>query len=360
MSPVPTRVTVPVVVIVACALALAACATGPAAPSDPTPLATASHSASSTSSPDAQPSESAQAGESIDDRADAVLADVSGEPDFPLEGFGSVWALASDQDQPAILRIDPATTEIVASIPLPGRQCQGFTVAEDAVWACVDGGAVRIDPATNSITDEVPFETGQVWGRLAYGSGSVWAIGVSDGVPNQLIRIDPSELTATAIPLGHGAVSVAYGFDAVWITVPQDGLVLRIDPDTEEVTEHATGIDHPFTIVAGGDSLWATLLGSEELAPGQPTLVRIDPADGSAVTEIATGAASLAKGGLWASDDAVWVRAPDNQFLTRIDPATNEVVETITGPTGTGDVTVAFGSVWITAGNALMIYRMAP
>ena len=53
------------------------------------------------------------------------------------------------------------------------------------------------------------------------------------------------------------------------------------------------------------------------------------------------------------------MRAPDT-FLTRIDPATNEVVETITGPPGTGDVTVAFGSVWITAGNALSIYRMAP
>jgi streptogramin lyase len=155
-------------------------------------------------------------------------------------------------------------------------------------------------------------------------------------------------------------VSVAYGFNAVWITVPQEGIVLRIDPDTEEVTEHATGLDHPFTIVAGPDSLWVTLFGSEDLAPGEATVVRIDPDDGSTVTEIATGAASLGKGGLWATDEDVWVRAPDYGFLTRIDPATNEVVETITGPAGTGDVTVAFGSVWITAGNALSIYRMAP
>jgi len=144
------------------------------------------------------------------------------------------------------------------------------------------------------------------------------------------------------------------------VTAPQDGLVLRVDPDTGEVTEHATGLERPFTIVAGPDSLWVTLFGSEDLEPGDATVVRIDPADGSAVTEIATGAASLGKGGLWAADDAVWVRAPDNQFLTRIDPSTNEVVETLTGPAGTGDVTVAFGSVWITAGNALTIYRMAP
>ena len=73
------------------------------------------------------------------------------------------------------------------------------------MWACVTGGVVRIDPETNAITDEVPFETAQVWSRLAFGAGSVWAIGAADGVPNQLVRIDPAAMTATAIPLGHGA-----------------------------------------------------------------------------------------------------------------------------------------------------------
>ena len=59
------------------------------------------------------------------------------------------------------------------------------------------------------------------------------------------------------------------------------------------------------TIVAGPDSLWLTLFGSEDPCPGDPTVVRIDPADGSAVTPIATGVPSLGKGGLWATDDAV-------------------------------------------------------
>jgi streptogramin lyase len=354
MSPALRRSTI-LIGAIACALTLAACATDPAAES-----ALPSPSPSAASSPSSLPSASAPAADSIDDRAEAVLTDVTGEPDWPLEGFGSVWILAPDQEEPAILRLDPETNEIVTSIPLPGQRCQGSTVTDEAVWACVTAGVVRIDPETNAITGEVPFETGQVWGRLASGGGSVWAIGAADGVPDQLIRIDPEEMIATAIPLGHGATSLAYGFDAVWVAAPQDGLILRIDPETAEVTEHTGGLDRPFTIVAGPDGLWATLFGSEDPAPDEPTVVRVDPADGSAVTEIATGAGSLGKGGLWATDEAVWVRAPDNHFLTRIDPATNEVVETITGPPGTGDVTVAFGSVWITAGNALAIYRMEP
>ena len=358
MSSVSTRATQ--IVAIACAVALAACASDPAAQPTSAPPTTSAGASSAAASSSAIPSASAQAGDSIEDRADVILDNVTGEPDWPLEGFGSLWVLTADQEEPAILRIDPETTESIASIPLPGQRCQGFTVTDDAVWACVTAGVVRIDPATNEITDEVAFETGQVWGRLAFGSGSVWAIGTEDGVPNQLVRIDPVGLTASAIPLGYGATSLAYGFEAVWLAASQDGLVLRVDPDTGEVTEHATGLERPFTIVAGPDSLWATLFGSEEPAPDEPTVVRIDPNDGSAVTEIATGAGSLGKGGLWAADDAVWVRAPDSQFLTRIDPATNEVVETLTGPPGTGDVTVAFGSVWITAGNALTIYRMAP
>ena len=88
--------------------------------------------------------------------------------------------------------------------------------------------------------------------------------------------------------------------------------------------------------------------------------MRIDPIDGSAVTEIATGAGSLGEGGLWATADALSGPRPGPVPDAYRSGHGTEVVETITGPPGTGDVTVAFGSVWITAGNALTIYRMAP
>ena len=106
---------------VACALALAACATDPE-----TPEALPSPVASTATSSGASPSASAPTGDSIDDRAEAILENVTGEPDWPLEGFGSIWALAPDQEEPAILRIDPATNEIVASIPLPGTALPGL------------------------------------------------------------------------------------------------------------------------------------------------------------------------------------------------------------------------------------------
>ena len=350
-----TRVPASACLALASALALAACSSTAGTPSAPQPTTPAAGTANV--SPSASASASA-AGDSIEERAEVVIEDVAGEPDWPLEGFDSLWLLAPDSEEPSLLRLDPATNEIIATVPIPGNDCQGFTVSDDALWACVDDGAVRIDPATNAIVGEVAFETGMVWSRLAFGHDSVWAIGADGGIPNVLVRIDPTAMTSTAIPLGHGAATIAYGFDAVWLTAPQDGMILRVDPATEEVTEYVTGLGRPQTVVIGPDSLWVTLFGAEEVAPDQPTVIRIDPSDGAVLAEVATGAASENLGGLWATDSAVWVRAP-NAFLTRIDPATNEVVEMLTGPNSTGDVTVAFGSLWATGSSANTIYRMA-
>jgi virginiamycin B lyase len=338
-------------VALASAAMIAACSqpTVSVAPSSATP--------SETASPVPTPSASTIA--SIDDLASAALEEVAGEPDWPLEGFGSLWLLAPDQEEPSLLRVDPMTNEIVATVGLPGNLCQGFTVSDDAVWVCTPSGAARVDPTTNEIVGEVAFDTGEVFSRLAFGDGSVWAIGTDGGVPNTLVRIDPATMTATPIPLGHGAATLAYGFDAVWVTAPQEGVLLRVDPATNAVTEHVTGLARPWAVVAGPDSLWVTLFASEDIAADEPTVVRIDPADATNVVEIATGATSENAGGLWATADAVWVRAPE-AFLTRIDPATNQVVEVIDGPVSAGDVTVAFGSVWATASNSLTVYRLTP
>lgn len=346
---------------IACVLVLSACSAPAGDTSSAPTMSTPPAEATAAASPSAAPSASAPAGDAVEDQSVAILENVTGEPDWPLEGFGSLWLLAPDSDEPALLRVDPATNEITAAIRLPGNICQGFTVTDDAVWACTPNGVVRIDPATNAITGEVTFDTPEVFSRLAFGAGSVWALGTDGFGPNVLVRIDPVASTAAMIPLGHGAATLAFGFDAVWVTAPQDGLVLRVDSATQEITEHATGLTRPWTIAVGPDSLWVTLYGNDEQTPSEddPTVVRIDPADGSIVTEIATGAWSGNSGGLWAEAEAVWVRAPD-AFLVRIDPATNEVVDRINGPVSGGDVTVAFGSVWATASQALTVYRVGP
>ena len=334
---------------------LVSCATPSSSAPSSSGAATPTTPASASASP--EPSDT---GLDIEDEAEATI-EVSFGPDFPTEGFGSMWILAPDRGTPALVRIDPDTNEELARIDLPGQLCQGFTVSDDAVWVCTPDGAVRVDPSTNEIVGSVVFEVGQFYGRLAAGAGAVWALGTDGIAPNTLIRIDPATETATGTPLGHEAGAIAFGFDAVWVTAPQDGLLLRIDPASGEITEHAAGLPGPGAVNVGPDAIWVTLhtLDDDPPGDGDATVGRIDPIDGALVAEIATGVSSETFGGLWATEDAVWVRAP-NLFLARIDPATNEVVETYAGFPSSGEVTVAFGSVWATVVERQTVYRLAP
>jgi hypothetical protein len=303
-------------------------------------------------------------GYALADRLEASIA-ITGA-DYPFVAFDSLWVVAGDSPG-AIDRIDPATNEIVADIPLPGVSCTGAVAAFDAVWACSTDGIVRIDPATNTVTTLIPLTT-VVQARLAAGGGSVWAFATEGDAlsPDALYRIDPStNSVATTVDLGHNGGTMAYAFDALWVTAPRDGLLLRVDPISNAVTTVAEGLPGPFVVVAGPDSLWVSLYG--DCAPhegcdpppaGEPSVLRIDPATGETIAAISTGAIGIS-GGIYADGVAVWVRSGD-VFLTHIDPLTNEIVETIIASKGPGDVTVGFGAVWATGFDFHGVWRVTP
>lgn len=199
--------------------------------------------------------------------------------------------------------------------------------------------------------------------RIAYGAGSVWAFATSGVVPDRVVSVDPAtnEVTAT-ITLGHVAGTMAFGFDALWVTSPADDLLLRIDPATNEVDEWATEIEGAYQLAVGGSALWVSLFGEAGLQADddEPTVVRIDPRSGEVEASIATGGALDISGGIAATDDGIWVRA-GHPFLVRIDPATNKVVDRLDsgGIDSAGDVAVAFGSVWVTSALGDVL-RLAP
>lgn len=312
------------------------------------------------------PSASQRAGaDPFDARVIATLT-LEGGPDHPTEAFGSLWVLAvdgplrNDGTVPAVHRIDPATNKVVASVELPGRLCQGIGASPDAIWACGPDGLVRIDPHENAIVATVELPAALVVSRIAYGAGSVWAFATSGVAPDRVVRIDPAtNAVTTTIDLGHAAGTMAFGFDALWVTSPTDDQLLRIDAATNGVEEWAT-IESAGLVAVGESALWVSLFGEEGLRAeeGEPTIVRIDPQTGSVAASIATGGSLDISGGMVAADDGIWVRA-DDPFLVRIDPDTNEVVERLDAAKGWGDVTVAFGSVWATVENGEVI-RLDP
>lgn len=296
----------------------------------------------------------------LDERLEATVP-IPGA-DFPIIAFDSVWVVAGDPPHPAVVRVDPATNEVVADIAVPGVSCTGLVAGFDAIWACSNDGIVRIDPATNAVATVIEVKTaGQA--RLAAGGGSVWAFArLGDGFDtNAVMRIDPTtNSVVTTIDLGHPVATMAYGFDALWLTSPVDGVLLRLDPTSGAVTTAVEGLASPFTVAIGPESLWVSLHGSEDSTPaeGEPTIVRIDPATGEVTASIVVDPIGQT-GGISADATSVWIRGPDT-FLTRIDPAINQAVEVIIASKGGGDLVVGFGSVWASGYNFHQVWRVSP
>jgi virginiamycin B lyase len=316
-----------------------------------------------------EPSTSVPPGPSAASLAERTIAelDPGGGPDLPTAAFDSIWvvavdgALLDDGTVPSLLRIDPATNEVVASIEIPGRLCQGLGASPEAIWVCGPDGLVRIDPTTNEIVAEVPFEAPLAVSRLAYGAGSMWAFATAAIGPDTVVRVDPATNAVTAtIPLGHVAGTMTFGFDALWVTSPTSDSVLRVDPATNTVEVLSSGIEGAGQIAAGEDALWVSLYGEEGAqAPDvAPTIVRIEPSTGDVTAEIDAGTALEDSSGIAVAPDGLWVRGTD-PFLLRIDAETAEVVDRIDADLSTGDVTVAYGSVWATSETGAIV-RLTP
>jgi streptogramin lyase len=298
-----------------------------------------------------------------------VEIDLAGGPDWPTFLDGSVWILAPDgplqggEEGPLVYRLDATTGEEQARVPIGGRLCQGIAAGFGSVWACTDAGLSRIDPATNEVVADVAFPAAQVFVRPVMTDDRVWML-AGNVFADRLVEIDPAanEVVATH-PLGHVATGLAAGDGALWASVTADGLILRIDPSSGEVSVHAEGLPGPATVAHGAGSLWVGLYGEhggEVAAAGEPVIVRLSVTDGSEEAEIAIGATSMFEGDIWAGDEAVWVRAASDPFLVQIDPADDSVVSAIAGFHAGGSVTVVDEVVWTTSIGFGTAWRIAP
>jgi len=126
----------------------------------------------------------------------------------------AVWVLNGDSGN--LLRIDPGTNTIVATIPV-GFGLGDIAFAPGAVWVVApsDGKIVRVDVQTNRVVAtirEMPQENIQA---IAASPDAVW---VSDFAEDTLLRINPHTNTVAArLPHTLGITGVSYGTGSVWI-----------------------------------------------------------------------------------------------------------------------------------------------
>ncbi len=169
-----------------------------------------------------------------------------GHQDAIAVGLGSVSAA----DPGFITRFDPDSGRIQKLISIDYTPQSSVDVGYEAVWAGTGLGVVRIDPATNEITATIPSsQTGTARGltstAVAVGETAVWV--ANTFVPGSVFktsrkrgsvsRIDPqTNVVVTTIPVGHEPFAIAAGYGAVWVTNRTDGTLSRIDPSTRSPT----------------------------------------------------------------------------------------------------------------------------
>jgi hypothetical protein len=281
-------------------------------------------------------------------------------------GFGATWVAS----QGALLRIDPQTNRVAATIPTPvSGESASIAFGEGAVWVtsgqanCV---VYRVDPAANRVTATIGVPGGAF--GIVVAAGTVWVTQyLPEPDPGVVARIDARSnklLSPVEVPNMPGAIR--YGLDAVWVTSRYT--VSRIDPHSDAVTQPLHRVGDVRAI--GGGSLWGTYANSAADAGVQ----RIDPVTGQVVATIRIPNGVLIAfglGTLWVAQDASSITSGGNEpdrtepgKLYRIDPATNMVLGRPVPLPGIAPTGLAVGedAVWVGEqdGKTLTRFNLVP
>ena len=239
---------------------------------------------------------------------------------------------------PNSVAVIDAKPRVVADISV-GSGPVAVATSQNAVWIANgdDGTVSRMDSKERKIVATIGIG-GEV-SDLAVGYGTIWVAGGND---ETLTRIDP-RINAVEARLIFGRAdplhprpifAVATGAGAVWVT--RGNHVLRIDPDTNEVTLDIS-IDQPRSLVVGAGALWITTASER--------MVRIEPSTGAVTGRISLPAQAYAP---VASRRTLWaVVGIGGGEIWRFDADTGSPTGTIRIGQVPVDLALAGGTLWV-------------
>ncbi len=152
----------------------------------------------------------------------------SAGPSWLSGAGGALWT--DVPDLAAVVRIDPKTDTITATIPVSGA-CAMLLATADSVWVAggsgdgCPGGVTRIDPATNTVTT-VLSKAGAA-GSLALLGGKLW-YGTADGFVGRIDAASSTLLGRFRVTGDAFGETAAFGF--VWVTDTDAGALYKLAP----------------------------------------------------------------------------------------------------------------------------------
>jgi len=262
----------------------------------------------------------------------------------------SAW-VANVED--GVARYDLATGELLGSAPTGTDVCLAMDQGFDSLWVgdCATNTVVRVDVATGEVRARIPLDGAQLPSEssIAVDDTGVWVLTV--GTEPDLLRIDPAtNAVVDTIPAPAEAAAVRAGEGSLWVTRPRTGQLIRVDPATGEEQAEIDVAAYSIFLAVGEGGVWTLGADTAEVS-------HVDPATDQVVATILVGEGSVSGGDIAVGGGYVWARVSDS-LVAQIDPATDEVVARFGPPAGSGSVAAAEDAVWISAHDVDTVWRL--
>ena len=374
-----------------------------------------------------------EAGERVTTEGIIATLQVARHPGWLVAGKDAVWlALSHDPSRPVgqrpLLRLDLASGLVQQKVPLGGEASYLTRVGDRVIASVRHRGQAELG---GRLLVAVDWHTGRVLARRGFNgpvdhlvaSGrDLWAL---EDRPGALRRLDGVTLAPRGPPLRlwtGRTPDLAVGGGYVWVTAPETGEILRIDPATRSVTHVRVG-GSPTGIAVAGGGVWYTDPESGEVSRreigrlrtksttvhvgGEPTWLasagdflfvsnaadgtvsRIDVRSGARAglpIRVAEPAKDARPFAIASSGGSVWVSSFESNTVTRISsvstvapsrtiltsdaesaegaagtlPRGGSVVATVPLPPGKGSLAVGEGAVWVFSNDASELLRIDP
>jgi len=196
---------------------------------------------------------------------------------------GDGAAYVTDDRRDLLLRFDPGSGRVEGSVHLAGRPTAMVLAGRD-LWVAdmVDNQVVEVDARTLHIVRSVGVPAGP--SGLAVLGPHVWVTSV---VADEITAIDTrTGAKGTPVDVVGGAVRVAAGFGALWITGTADMLTYFVPQSAGVRTPKLEGItvgNGPIGVATGAGSVWvADAQGGavSQVDPSSLKVVHTDPIGG--------------------------------------------------------------------------------
>jgi class 3 adenylate cyclase/streptogramin lyase len=281
----------------------------------------------------------------------AYAIDLGFKSNLITAGENYVWVV--DPKGSTLWKIDPRKRRVAGVFPLAvgaGDVPFGLAVGEGAVWVAVIRGkqpvVLELGPDVGNLRRTIPYGRELTAGYLtrlqplAVGSGAVWGI---DPAISGLWRIPLAPGRVRNLAEGLDALSLAVGGGAVWIAGSSG--VTKIDAATGlQLGSHSVGTQgtaEAASIAVASDAVWYA-------AGSGDTLSKLDPQSLAVVETVAVGDGPS---GVAVGDGAVWVANSRDGSVSRVDPRSGETKWIKVGLTP-GGIVAAYGAVWTSPGEA--------